>query len=245
MSLSKEEKERYVKQMRINGWGLDGQMRVKRSSVAVVGIGGLGCLSSLYLAAAGVGRLVLIDRERFELSNLNRQVLCQHRDIGRPKVEVAKERIESFNPNVEVDAVFLDLNEDNIGCLLKGVNLILDGLDNWATRFLVNKYCVKRRIPFVHAGVSGMQGQVTTIIPGEGPCLRCIFPVSPREKGEVPVVGATPALLASIQVLEAVKILTGVGDILKGKILFIDGEDMSVQEVIVERDDRCPVCGRL
>ena len=245
MNLSEAEMERYRRQMLIEKWGLKGQLRIKKACAAVVGTGGLGCLSSLYMAALGVGRLVLVDKERFEFNNLNRQVLCWTNDVGRPKVEVIKEKLEAFNPQVKVEAISDEIKEDNVDEILGKVDIILDGLDNWHTRFILNRHCVKRRIPFIHAGVSGMQGQITTIIPGEGPCLSCIFPESPREIEEIPILGATPAVLASLQVMEAAKLLVNIGELLVGRILFIDGEDMSIQEVRLYRNVNCPVCGHL
>ena len=152
--------------MLIEGWGTEGQLKPKGSSVAVVGVGGLGCTSSTLLAAAGVGKLRLIDKDKTSLSDLNRQVLYTQNDVGQFKAEMAKKRLEALNPEVNVEAILEEVTEDNVSAVIGKVNVVVDGLDNWKTRFTVNDYCVKNRVPFVHAGVSQFYGQITTVIPG-------------------------------------------------------------------------------
>ena len=245
MSLLSSELERYDRQMLISGWGLEGQRKLKASKAAVLGIGGLGCLSSLYLAAAGVGKIILIDKDGFKLSDLNRQILCWQKDLGLPKAEVAKKKLEALNSEIAVEALVAEITNDSVHDLIKDADIIVDGLDNWRTRFIVNSYCVAQGIPFIHAGVAGLQGQMSTIIPGKGPCLRCIFPKDPPEVERFPVLGATPALLAALQVTEAVKIVTGIGESLVGRILFFDGKEMAFETVETERNDKCPICGHL
>ncbi len=242
--LSPEEARRYDRQMRVEGFGPEAQLKLKRSCVLVAGLGGLGCPSSTYLALAGVGKLILVDRSRVDLSDLNRQFLYGPEDVGKPKAEVAAERISALNPHVEVEARDESLEEHNIPGLLEGVDLVVDGLDNWRTRLLVNRACVEKGIPFVHAGVRGFYGQATTVVPGEGPCLRCILKAVPPEEDVVPVLGPTPAVMASIQALEAIKLLTGLGKPLVGRILIFDGLNMRFEEIAIRRDPRCPVCGR-
>ncbi|RLI12475.1 adenylyltransferase [Candidatus Bathyarchaeota archaeon] len=245
MSLSPSELERYSRQLSIRGFGVKGQKKLKNSKVVVVGVGGLGCLSSLYLAAAGVGRIVLVDKGRFTLKNLNRQVLCWQKDIGRFKAEVAKEKLEEFNPEIKVETVIEEITEESVQEIIGKTDVVVDGMDNWKTRFIVNKYCVKQHIPFVHAGVSEMHGQITTIMPGEGPCLRCIFPRNPPEVENIPILGATPAFFAALQVIETVKLITGFGEPLVGRMLFVDGREMAVEIVKMKRNANCPVCGSL
>jgi len=245
MSLSPSELERYGRQIQISGWGMEGQEKLKAAKVAVIGIGGLGCPTSIYLTAVGVGKIILIDNEKFELNNLNRQILCLQRDIGKSKAKVAKEKLEALNSEIEVEAVVAEITRDNVHNLIGDVDVIVDGQDNWKTRFIMNEYCVTRGIPFVHAGVSAMHGQMTTIVPGKGPCLRCIFPKDPPEVEEIPVLGATPALFASLQVMEAIKLVTGIGRLLVGRMLFASGEEMAFETVEVKRNIRCPVCGGL
>lgn len=241
--LKRSELERYDRQIIIPGWGVEGQRKLKKAEVAVVGVGGLGCPASLYLTAVGVGRIRIIDKGMFELSNLNRQILGCQKDIGRFKVYAAKEKLEMLNPEVEVEAVAAEVTGDNVHEVVGDVDVVVDGMDNWRTRFILNEYCVSHGIPFVHAAVSEMYGQITTIVAGKGPCLRCIFPKTPPEAEKVPVLGATPALLASLQVMETVKLVIGMGEPLIGRMLFIDGRTMRFEEIRVEKSVDCPVCG--
>ncbi|MCK4482385.1 ThiF family adenylyltransferase, partial [Candidatus Bathyarchaeota archaeon] len=156
-----------------------------------------------------------------------------------------KEKLEALNSEIEVEAVVAEITRDNVHNLIGDVDVVVDGQDNWKTRFILNEYCVTRGIPFVHAGVSAMHGQMTTIVPGKGPCLRCIFPKDPPEVEEIPVLGATPALFASLQVMEAIKLVTGIGRLLVGRMLFASGEEMAFETVEVKRNIKCPVCGGL
>lgn len=243
-ALSREELERYDRQLRIENFGLEAQEKLKKARVAVVGLGGLGCLSALYLALAGVGELLLIDKDRVELSNLNRQALHWQADLSRPKAESAAEKIREANPHVRVRPLEAEVNEENALEILREADLVVDGLDNWRTRFAVNDACVELGIPFVHAGVKSFYGQVMTIVPGRGPCLRCIIKASPPEEPSVPVLGATAAVLASIEALEAIKVLTGLGEPLIGRLLVFDGLRMRFEELMVQRNPRCPVCSR-
>lgn len=245
MELSPSELERYERQMLISGWEVEGQKRLKAARVAVAGVGGLGCPASLYLTAAGVGKIVLIDKEEFELNNLNRQVLGWQKDIGRFKVESAKEKLRELNSEVDIKAVVAEITEDNAPQVIGDVDVVIDGQDNWTTRFIINDYCVAHDIPFIHAGVCALHGQMTTILPDRGPCLRCIFPDKPPRTGRVPVLGATPALFASLQVMETIKLVTGMGKPLVGRMLFCDGEEMEFETVEVSRNPECPVCGNM
>jgi adenylyltransferase/sulfurtransferase len=242
MSLSRSELERYGRQMMLPKWGKRGQKKLKSSEVVVVGTGGLGCPASIYLAAAGIGKLVLIDKERFELSNLNRQILGWQKDVGRFKAEAAAEKLEELNSEIRVKARVIEVTEDNVHELLQNADTVIDGMDNWRTRFIINKECVENRIPFVHAGIFGLYGQITTIMPGKGPCLRCILPETPNEITRFPVPGATPALFASLQVMEALKLIVGFGEPLIGRMLLFDGERMSFTTVKMERNSECPLC---
>ncbi|MDH5753909.1 MAG: HesA/MoeB/ThiF family protein [Candidatus Bathyarchaeota archaeon] len=245
MSLSPSELERYERQMLISGWGVEGQKKLKSAKVAVVGIGGLGCSAAIYLAAVGIGKIILVDKGKFKLNNLNRQILCWQRDVGKFKAEVAKEKLEALNPEIEVEAVVAEITKDNTHDVIGDVDVVVDGQDNWKTRFIINEYCVMRNIPFIHAGVSALHGQMTTIVPGKGPCLRCIFPKDPPEVEKILVLGATPALFASLQVMETVKLVTGIGKPLVGRMLFANGEEMVFETVEVKRNVECPVCGNL
>jgi len=240
--LTKSELERYDRQMLIPGWGREGQTKLKRAKVAVAGVGGLGCPASLYLSAAGVGNILLIDNESFELSNLNRQILGFQRDVGRLKAETAREKLEALNPEIEVSTKTVKITQKNIRELIRGSDIVVDAMDNWETRFIINEGCVRERIPLVHAGIYGWSGQMTTILPGRGPCLRCVIPRSPPEIKPFPVLGATPGFFAMLQVMEVIKLLTGLGDPLVGKLLIFDGEDMSFNLVEASCNPACPVC---
>jgi len=243
MCLSRFELERYDRQLSIRGWGAEGQRKIRNSKVIIVGVGGLGSVSSLYLAAAGVGKLILIDNDRVSLSDLNRQILYSEETLGLSKVDVAKMKIESLNSQVKVESIMKQITKENISDLIKDADVVVDGLDNWSARFIVNEYCVENDIPFVHAGVSEFYGQITTVMPGKGPCLRCIFPEKPYEMENIPILGATPGVLASLQVMETVKIITGIGRLLVGRMLFLDGEEMTCEETEIKRNPDCPICG--
>lgn len=241
--LSKEELERYDRQIRL--FGIEAQERLKKARVLVVGVGGLGTASSLYLAAAGVGELILVDRERVELSNLNRQILYTTSDIGKLKVEAAAEKLRQLNPNVNVVPLAREITEDLLEELVPRVDIVVDGLDNWKTRFLVNDACVKHGKPFVHAGIYGVYGQLLVVVPGKTPCLRCILPKEPPEVRPFPVLGTTAGLMAMMQVTEAIKLITGYGIPALNKIIVYNGYSMTFHEVSVSRNPQCPVCGRL
>ncbi len=241
--LSNSDLEKYDRQMMIPGWGREGQRKLKSSKVVVVGTGGLGSPALLYLAAAGVGKLVIVDKERFEFSNLNRQVLGWEEDVGRNKAEAASEKLRSLNSSVEAVPLIEEINEENVDRIIDGANVVVDALDNWRTRFTLNRGCVKNMIPLVHAGIFGLEGQITTIVPRSGPCLQCIVPEPPREIARFPVVGATPAFFAALQVIEAIKLIVGIGEPLVGKLLVFDGWNISFTVTEVARRRNCPVCG--
>jgi len=244
-SLTKDELERYDRQMRINKWGKEGQIKLKSSKVVVAGIGGLGCPVSLYLTAAGFGTIRLIDQEKIELSNLNRQVLHWESDIGNYKVDSALKKLKNLNSSVKLEAIKTKITEDNVNELIKGFDIVIDGMDNFKTRFILNKACVEERIPFIHGAVYGLEGYITTIIPYSTPCLSCIYPTIPPEMEKFPVVGIAPALIAILQVTEAIKLITGIGKTLGGRMLIFDGAETSFQEIKIERNPKCKVCGGL
>jgi len=242
-NLTDAELLRYDRQLMIPGWGVEGQSKLKRSRVVVIGAGGLGSPVSMYLTAAGVGNLVIIDRDKYELSNLNRQLLGWQRDIGRPKAIAAKEKLEAINPYIEIEAIASEITKESVRGLLDGASVVVDGTDNWTVRFIANEECVGQRIPFVHAGVQGFFGQVTTVVPMEGPCLRCIIPRPPPDVKRFPVVGVTPGFFAMLEGMEVLKSIVGIGGLLVGRILIFNGEDMTFDVLEVQRNPTCPVCG--
>ena len=240
--LSGSELGRYSRQMLIPGWGEAGQEKLKSAKVIVTGVGGLGCPASIYLAAAGIGKLVIVDKEKFELSNMNRQILGWRKDIGQFKAETAAKKLRELNPEIKIEPVNSKITDANIRQLIQDADLVVDAMDNWDTRFIINAACVEKEIPFIHAGIYGVYGQLTTIMPGRGPCLRCILPETPKETATFPIAGATAAFFASLQVLEALKLITGIGKSLVGRMLIFDAEDMSFAVVEIRKNPNCSVC---
>ncbi|AAM03708.1 TPA: HesA/MoeB/ThiF family protein [Methanosarcina acetivorans] len=236
------EREKYSRQILL--FGEEGQEKLKNSRVLVAGAGGLGSPISTYLAIAGVGKIILADFDSVELSNLNRQFLHHEKDIGRAKIESAKEKLLSMNPGIEVETIGEMISESNIESLIPECDIIVDALDNLETRHLLNRLAVKRKIPLVHGAVTGYDGQVTTIIPGKTPCFYCIFPRISR-KEVFPVLGATPGVIGSIQANEVIKFLTGKGKLLEGRLLFWNGFSGNFSEISLSKLNSCPVCGFL
>lgn len=242
--LTKEELERYDRQIMIKGFGEAGQEKLKRARVIVAGVGGLGSPVSLYLAAAGVGTIRIVDNDTVESSNLNRQILHWSEDIGKRKTDSAVGKLKRLNHLVKIEAISETITEDNISELADGFDLIVDAMDNLATRLVLNKAAIKKNIPFIHGAVSGLEGRATTIIPGQTACLRCLYRGDiPRQK--FPVLGATPAVIASIQVTEVVKYIVGIGDLLTNRLLVFDGRSMTFTEFKVKRVPGCEHCGHL
>jgi adenylyltransferase/sulfurtransferase len=224
--------------------GLDGQERLQRSKVVIAGAGGLGSPVAIYLAAAGIGMLRLIDHDRVALSNLNRQILHWEEDIGKRKVDSARTKLRRLNASVEIEVIPETITEGNVSRLVEGCDGIVDAMDNLPTRYVLNRCAVERRVPFFHGAVNGFEGRAMTVLPGETACLRCLFrgPV-PEEK--FPVIGTTPAVIGSIQATEVVKYLAGIGKLLAGRILLYDGLRGVFTEFSVRRNPACDHCGSL
>lgn len=233
--------ERYKRQIALDDWGEQGQAKLAAASVFIAGAGGLGSAVAFYLAAAGVGTLRIADRDRVELSNLNRQILHSDARISVPKAESALQTLAAFNPSINVIPSVVEISAGNIDALASEVDLVIDCLDNFETRFVLNKYCCELNIPLIHAGVWGISGQVTFIHPPQTPCLKCIFPRS-LPKSAPPIVGAAVGIIGSIQALEALKYLTGLGPSLKSRLLSFSGSDMSISHLKLTRNNNCPVC---
>jgi molybdopterin-synthase adenylyltransferase len=240
--LTVEELERYDRQILVKGVGLAGQEEVKGAQVMIAGTGGLGSSIALYLVAAGVGTIRLVDRDAVTLSNLNRQVLHWTSDLGRRKVVSAKEKLTSLNPFSAVEAIDLAITEVNAAKLVADCDLVVDALDNLESRFFLNKAAVNQGKPLFHGAVRGFEGRVMTVIPGKTACLRCVYRgVRPEEK--LPVVGATPAVIGSLQATEVLKYLLGVGRLLIDRLVVYDGLNMRFTELSVQKDPNCPHCG--
>jgi molybdopterin/thiamine biosynthesis adenylyltransferase len=237
--LDQSELSRYKRQLIIPDFGEEGQGKLKDSRAVIVGVGGLGCVSATYLAAAGVGHITIVDFDIVELSDLNRQILYGEEDTGKKKVTVAQRRLSRLNSKVEITPVFAKITEENVLSLIEGAQVVVDGLDNSATRLLVNAACVKQKTAYIYGGVSRLRGMVTTIIPGQTPCLACL---RPEGVGGLGVLGVTPAIIASLQALEAIKLLIGQRPALAGKLLLFNGDNMKFQLLEIRRNESCPVC---
>jgi adenylyltransferase/sulfurtransferase len=239
--LTEDDLIRYDRQIKLQRWGSAGQQKLKAATVFIAGAGGLGSPAAIYLAVAGVGRLRLCDLDQVELSNLNRQILHPESRVGQSKATSGEKTLKALNPSIQVSAFAERLDESNLDRLVGRPDLILDCLDNYQTRYLLNDYGIKHGIPMVHGAIWGMSGQVSFLQPRETPCLRCLVPEAPPEE-TFPVVGATPGIIGSIQAMEGLKYLTGLGELLKGKLLLFDGEEMSFFTVKVEKSPDCPAC---
>ncbi len=247
--LSKEEISRYGRHLIIPEVGIRGQKKLKASSVLVVGAGGLGSPLCLYLAAAGVGRIGLVDFDQVDHSNLQRQVIYSSRDIGRPKLEAAKDRILEINPNTKVDNYEIRLTSENALQIIKGYDVIVDGTDNFPTRYLVNDACVLLGKPNVYGSIFRFEGQVSVFDSKNGPCYRCLYP-EPPPPGLVPscaeggVLGILPGVIGTLQATETTKLILGKGTPLIGRLLLFDALSMRFTELKLKKNLDCPICGR-
>jgi len=238
--LTENELKRYERQIRI--FGADGQERLKNAKVFVAGAGGLGSAISIYLAAAGIGGIRIVDHEKIELSNLNRQILYCDEDVGREKAASAEEKLKKINPDVSLEAISETIEENNVLELVGDFDLIVDAMDNFHTRYLLNRTAIVKNIPFFYGAINGLYGQATTIIPGKTACLRCIFPEPPPSM-TFPVVGATCGVIGCIQVTEIVKYIVKMGSSLENRLLLWDGLNAKIDEIEIERNPSCEDCG--
>ncbi|HEY3349420.1 MAG TPA: molybdopterin-synthase adenylyltransferase MoeB [Thermoanaerobaculia bacterium] len=246
--LSREEIARYSRHLLLPEVSAEGQERLKAGAVLLVGVGGLGSPAALYLAAAGVGRIGLADFDAVDVSNLQRQVLYDASSVGRAKVGVARDRLTALNPHVDV-AVFPErLTRENARAVFDGFDVVLDGTDNFATRYLTNDACFLLGKPNVYGSIYRFEGQVSVFQRGKGPCYRCLYP-SPPEPGLVPscaeggVLGVLPGVVGALQATEALKLLLGIGRSLAGRLLLYDALGLSFKEIALSRDPSCPLCG--
>ena len=231
---------RYLRQIALQEWD---QAKLEKSCVLIAGVGGLGSASSLYLAAAGIGRLRLCDPDRVEISDLNRQVLYSMSGLGKPKVEEAARRLSALNPQVAVEIFEERLGGDNIDRLAAECDLIVDGLDNPETRFALNSYSVERGIPYLFGAVQGWEGMATLIHPPQTGCLSCLWPLASfKASGAVPVAGIVPGVIGLLQATEAVKYLMGVPGTLAGRLLIYDARALTFDVLDWSKNAACPVC---
>ena len=236
---SEQELQRYKRQMGIPDWGEEGQEKLKATKVVVAGAGGLGSAILTYLTVAGIGTIRIIDNDKVDLSNLNRQTLHANYDIGKSKTDSAFERLRSLNPDIKIETVSESISENNVSDLVEDY-LIIDALDNLEARLLLNKVSLQNKTPFFHGAVYGFEGRATTFLPGQTPCLQCLYQGS--LSGEVPVPGVTPGVIGCIQATEVIKYILGLGELLTNRLLAYDGLNMSFSEVKLKRDPNCEAC---
>jgi molybdopterin/thiamine biosynthesis adenylyltransferase len=240
--------ERYSRHIILKDVGVEGQERIMKSKVLIIGAGGLGAPAALYLAAAGVGALGIVDGDTVDLSNLQRQVIHFTPDVGKPKVESAKEKINALNPEVRVRTYGEPVFAFNIRAIVRDYDFIIDGTDNFAAKFLINDACVLEKKPFSHGGILRFTGQTMTVVPRASPCYRCVFQ-EPPPKNAVPtcsqagVLGAIAGMLGTIQAAEALKFITGIGALLTGRLLTFDALTMTFRNIDLKKRDSCRVCG--
>lgn len=233
---------RYDRQL--HDLGVEGQLKIRSSTVLVAGLGGLGSIASLYLVAAGVGKVILVDKDRVEETNLNRQVIYMPKDIGMEKAVVAQRRLKSFNPEVEVEAYVMDVFSPEFEEIVKKSDVVIDGMDGWRQRLRINELIVKNKKPLIHAAVESWYGQLMVVVPGETPCLYCLFS-SIGNRSCVRIVGPVAGVLGLMEALEAIKLIVGKGSVVKNKLLVVDLKNMNFDFINVKRNPRCPVCGQL
>jgi adenylyltransferase/sulfurtransferase len=247
-TLSQTELQRYSRHLALTDVGREGQLALKRARVAVVGSGGLGSPVTMYLAAAGIGTIGLIDFDVVDLTNLQRQILYATSDVGRPKVEAAAERLSGINPHVDIVRHELKLTRDNALDILARYDVIIDGTDNFPTRYLVSDACVLLGKPYVYGSILRFEGQVSVFDATTGPCYRCLFR-EPPPPGLVPscaeggVLGVLPGIIGSLQALETLKLVIGAGDSLKGRLALFDALSFKWRELRLRKNEDCPACG--
>lgn len=239
--------ERYSRHILLDSVGVEGQQRLLSSRVMIIGAGGLGAPAALYCAAAGIGTIGIVDADAVEISNLQRQVIHFTDDIGTAKVSSAREKMEAINPDVTVEPVRAFVNASNIGDIIDGYDFVIDGTDNFATKFLINDACIMKGIPFSHGGILRFNGQTMTVLPRESACYRCVFHKPPPKNmiptcSEAGVLGAVAGMLGTIQAAEALKYITGAGDILADALLTFDALPMNFRKVKLRKNPKCAVC---
>ncbi len=248
-SLTAEQRERYSRHMLVPEIGIEGQQKLLDAKVLLLGAGGLGSPTALYLAAAGVGTIGIVDDDVVDLSNLQRQVIHDTEGIGKPKVDSAEEAIHALNPDVKVVKYPVRIDASNIVEIIEGYDVIVDGVDNFPTRYLLNDATVRLKIPVVSASILGFDGQLSVFKPYEGPCYRCLFREPPPAElapscGANGVLGVLPGTMGLLQATEVVKLIVGIGDPAIGRLLLYDALGATLTEVKVHRDPECPICSR-
>ena len=245
----KGELKRYARHLILPEVGIEGQEKLKKASVLIIGVGGLGSPLAMYLAASGIGALGLVDFDEVDESNLQRQVLYSTADVGQAKVEVACQKIKAINPYVNVKVFNQALDRGNAKDLFARFDIVVDGTDNFPTRYLVNEVCMELGKPNVYASIHGFEGQLTTFIKGQGPCYRCLFPQPPVKEtvascAEAGVLGVLPGIMGTLQANEVIKLILGQGTLMTGRLLLFNALDLDFQEVQLKQSKHCPVCSQ-
>ncbi len=249
MPPKKTDLERYHRQIILPEIGEKGQKKISRSKILIIGAGGLGSPAALYLTAAGAGEIGVVDNDKVDISNLQRQVLYENDDQGMDKIEAAVKRLVKLNPDVKIIGINERFSDKNAEKMIKRYNIIIDGTDNYETRYIINKYSLKLKIPYIYASVYKFEGQVSVFNYKNGPCYQCLYPEIP-EKDSVPraadqgILGPLPGVVGAIQAAEAIKIILENKFVMSGKILLIDLMKTDFRTLNIERDDECPACGK-
>ena len=244
MEFSREELLRYNRQIIIPEIGEEGQRKLKKAKVFVAGVGGLGSISSYYLTAAGIGHLTIVDKDKVDYGNLNRQIIHWTDNIGEWKTDSAIRKLQSLNPNCSIQAIQAEITENNYQELIGDCSVIVDAMDNMKTRRILNAASIKNGIPYVYGGVNQLDGMATVFIPGKTPCLECVFPFSETESTSAPlgILGPVPGVISCIQSIETVKLILGFNELLTGRLLCFCGYDMTFREFKINRNPECRVC---
>ncbi|HEX3010650.1 MAG TPA: HesA/MoeB/ThiF family protein [Syntrophomonadaceae bacterium] len=242
--LTETQKQRYLRQIIMEDIGEEGQIKLADSRVLVVGTGGLGSPILLYLSAAGVGTIGIVDHDLLEMSNLNRQIIHNSDGLGTPKAYSAAKAISKLNPDVKTRTIYEMIDEENVDDIIRDYDVVVNAVDNLETRYVVNDACLRARKPLIEGGVMGFNGMAMTVLPGNGPCFRCVFPNQVNKpktgpKKPIGVLGAVPGIIGSIQALETIKVLLGKGEVLNGRVLMLDGLEMNFREVSVKQNPNC------
>jgi len=246
--LESSELKQYARHLSLPGWGKAGQKKLKNTAVLIVGVGGLGTIASLYLVAAGVGRIGLVDEDLVSLSNLQRQILFTINDIGQSKIPLAEKRLMEHNPHIHLQSYPRLLTKENAASLIEEYDIVIDGTDNFTARSIINECCVKFDKPYIHGAVNGFDGQLSVFHATRGPCFRCLFPEPSSSKSEpicehFSVLNTVPAIIGTLQATQALKLILGVGEPLVGQLLIFNALDLSFNFYEIPKKEQCQTCG--
>jgi adenylyltransferase/sulfurtransferase len=246
--LNSSEKTRYIRHFNVPEIGESGQLKLKNASVLIVGAGGLGSASSLYLTAAGIGKIGIVDSDKVELSNLQRQILHSMKSIGTPKVDSARDRLQGLNPSVEIVGIYERITTETVKEIFSDYSIVIDATDNFETRYLLNDVCVQTKKPLIYGAIFQFYGQLSVFDAEKGPCFRCVFREIPTDEviqanRGIGIVSPVPGVIGTLQAVETIKLILKIGTPSIGKLMLFDGLQMLFQQISVRKDPNCPVCG--